>query len=128
MKCNVLERLPHCVTAQIDYFHQVITRAGQELGPVLIEVQRRYAPQQLQLIHDSLCSKHTNLRNISDWATELDIQVQIWALDPNHDSPDVPETNFLIEVSAHHTLLRADDVITARTSKHCLHAWERGSY
>ncbi len=43
----------------------------------------------------------------------------------NPDSPDVPETNFLIKVSAHHTLLRTDDVITARTSKHRLHAWER---
>lgn len=62
-------------------------------------------------------------RNISDGDRS------IWAQQPNSnpDSPDVPETNFLIEVSAHHTLLRADDVITARTSEHRLHAWEKES-
>lgn len=60
MKCDVLEGLSHRITAQIDYLHQVVTRAGQEFAPVVIEIQRRHASQQLQLVHDTLRSTHTH--------------------------------------------------------------------
>lgn len=36
--------------------------------------------------------------------------------------PDVPETNFLVEVPTHHALLCADDVIAAGACKHGLYA------
>lgn len=38
-----------------------------------------------------------------------------------NNAPDVPESNLLIKVSAHDTLLRAHNVVTAGTSKHRLH-------
>lgn len=36
--------------------------------------------------------------------------------------PDVPETNFLVEMSTHYTLLCADNIIAAGSCKHCLYA------
>lgn len=35
--------------------------------------------------------------------------------------PDVPETNFLIKMSTHYTLLSTYDVIAARSCKHCFY-------
>lgn len=35
--------------------------------------------------------------------------------------PDVPETNFLIEMSTHYTLFGTYDVIAARSCKHCFY-------
>lgn len=37
--------------------------------------------------------------------------------------PDVPEADFLVEVSAHDALLCADDVVTAGAGEHRLHTW-----
>lgn len=36
--------------------------------------------------------------------------------------PDVPETNFLVKMPTHHTLLCADDVIAAGSRKYRLYA------
>lgn len=36
--------------------------------------------------------------------------------------PDVPETNFLVKMSTHDTLLRANDIVAAGSCKHRLYA------
>lgn len=36
--------------------------------------------------------------------------------------PDVPETNLLVKMSTHDTLLSADNIIATGSGKHCLYA------
>lgn len=50
------EGLSDGVGAQVDDLDQVISGAGEQLSPVVVQVQRRHSAQQLQLPHDTLRS------------------------------------------------------------------------
>lgn len=159
VRMNTPERLSDGIGAQVDDLNQVVSGTGEQLSSVVVQVQRRYSAQQLQLPHYTLRSDTTNktiqhteaasaeLSSISlkpkqvlrflafgsfFWDLEVwTFKVMNYSLNSQHPatvssgnkthSPDVPESNFLVEVSAHHTLLRTDDVVTAGTSKHSLH-------
>ena len=56
------EGLSNGVVSQIDDLHQVVTRAGEQLGPVVVQVKRRDLALQLQLTHYTLRpDTHTQL-------------------------------------------------------------------
>lgn len=50
------ERLSDGIGAQVDDLHQVVSGAGEQLGAVVVQVQRRDSAQQLQLTHNGLRS------------------------------------------------------------------------
>lgn len=53
---NSPESLFDSVGAQVDDLHQVVSGAGEQLGPVVIQVQRCDSAQQLQLLNYTLSS------------------------------------------------------------------------
>ncbi len=66
LRMNSPERLSDSVGAQVDDLHQVVSGAGEELGAVVVQIQRRDSAQQLQLPHYTLRSDtHTHTHTIT---------------------------------------------------------------
>lgn len=141
------ERLSDGVGAQVNDFHQVVSGAGEQLGTVVVQVQWCDSAQQLQLTHNGLRpdARVWNADNaqyvyrlLSAWLCNT-LKLMLWPVMmwlPEHQnkiershSPDVPESDFLVKVPAHDALLRANNIIAARTCEHSLHtcAVETGS-
>lgn len=59
------ERLLHGVGAQVDDLHQVVSGAGEQLGAIVVQIQRRHSAEQLQLPHDALRPDLTHTRRPS---------------------------------------------------------------
>ena len=53
-RAHTPERLSDSVGAQVDDLDEVISGAGEQLGSVEVQVQRRYSTQKLEFLHDAL--------------------------------------------------------------------------
>lgn len=73
---NSPEGLSDGVGAQVDDLQQVVSGTGEQLGAVVVQVQRRHATHQLDFPHDALRpAGHTQTRRPGEFLLYDDLMI-----------------------------------------------------